>query len=65
MNKEEFMNYIDENFSISSEAKWLIDNILEYVKNNFYDEDEQYNILCELLDGSIGLSDNEIRKICL
>lgn len=65
MNKEEFMNYISENFDISSEAHRLINNILNYIAFQSVDEDEQYDMACALLDGTIGLTDAEIRKICL
>lgn len=64
-NKAQFMNYIAENYNISGEAHRLIGNILDFVANHYYSEDEQYNALCELLDGTIGLSDNEIKKIVL
>lgn len=65
MDKEEFMDYLSENYSISGEAHRLIGNILDFVANHYYSEDDQYNALCELLDGTIGLSDNEIKKIIL
>lgn len=63
MNKSEFLNYLEDNYSISGEAFRLIRNILDYAEN-FYG-DEQYNVLCTLLDGTIGLSDSEIKKINL
>ena len=65
MNREEFMEYVRENFNISCEARRLIDNILSFVENTYFDSNEQYIVLCELLDGTIGLSDNEIKRICL
>lgn len=65
MDKEEFMNYIAENYNISGEAHRLIGNILNFVADHYTQEDEQYNALCKLLDGTIGLSDNEIKKIVL
>lgn len=65
MDREEFMAYIAENFDISAEAHRLIRNILDFVANHYTEEDEQYNALCELLDNTIGLSDNEIKKIIL
>lgn len=65
MNKNEFMQYIDENFSCDGSAKRLIGNILDYVETHIVGENEQYLALCELLDGTIGLSDAEIKKICL
>lgn len=64
MDKQEFIDYIHENFNISVEAMSLIANILDYA-SRFTDEEEQYEVLCALLDGTIGLSDDEIRKICL
>ena len=67
MNRSEFIQYIDgnaESFGMSGDTIRLINNILVFVENNYVDENEQYNILCELLDG-IGLSDREIKKICL
>lgn len=63
MDKQEFMCYIEENFNISGEAKRLINNILSFVELNSCDENEQYNMLCDLLDNTIGLSDEEIRKV--
>jgi len=63
MNREEFKNYIDENFNISGEAGRLINNILCFVETNYTEENEQYNVLCELLDGTIGLTDQEIQQV--
>lgn len=65
MNKSEFLSYIEENFDITGESYRLISNVLDFVENRAMDEDEQYNMLCELLDGTIGLSDAEIRRVCL
>lgn len=63
MNRKEFYNYILENFDISGEAGRLINNILYFVEENYINENEQYKVLCDLLDGTIGLSDQEIRKV--
>ncbi len=63
MDREQFYNYILENFDISGDAGRLINNILQFVQNNYTDEDEQYTVLCDLLDGTIGLSDQEIRSV--
>jgi len=62
MNKEEFYNYIIENFNISGSAARLINNILDYAESQGFDEEELYNYLCSMLDGTIGLSDNEIKR---
>ena len=63
MNREQFYQYILDNFNISEEAARLINNILHFVEENYTDENEQYKALCDLLDGTIGLSDAEIRKV--
>lgn len=63
MNREQFFNYILENFNISSETKRLIDNILRYVEETYTEECEQYNALCNLLDGTIGLTDGELKQV--
>lgn len=65
MNKSEFLLYIEENFNITGESCRLISNILDFVSNNATNENEQYNMLCNLLDGTIGLSDMELRKVYL
>lgn len=65
MNRKEFMEYIEKEFDISGEAKRLINNILYYVELQGVEEDEQYMMLSCMLDGTIGLSDNEIKKISL
>lgn len=64
MNKDEFMQYLNENFDISAESFRLIDNILSFA-SNIPSTDEQYEFLCVMLDNTIGLSDNEIKKINL
>lgn len=65
MNRKEFMEYIEENFDISGEAKRLINNILYYVELQGVGADEQYIMLCRMLNGTIGLSDDEIKEISL
>ena len=65
MNRRQFYDYIIENFDISGEAGRLINNILHYVESQGMTENEQYLTLCELLDGTIGLSDAELKRVCL
>lgn len=65
MNKEEFMEYIRLNFYVDGATQRLINNILCFVENNCIDEDEQYSVLCALLEGTIGLTDNEIKEVNL
>lgn len=62
MTLDEFFEYILENFSISGEAGRLIRNILDYAENNFFGDD-LYHFLTDMLDGAIGLSDAEIRRV--
>ncbi len=64
-NKEEFKEYLRLVFDISPEAHRLISNILDYVEKNIVGENEQHLALCELLDCTIGLSEWEIKNICL
>lgn len=63
MNKREFYDYIVENFSISGEACRLINNILEFADARGMSGNELYLYLTEMLDGTIGLSDAEIKKV--
>ena len=62
MNKDEFYNYILENFSLDGTARRLIQNILDYIEKTAPDENEQYQIACDLLAG-FGMTDAEMRKI--
>lgn len=63
MNREQFYGYIMENFNVSDDAARLIDNILQFVESKYPEENEQYCVLFSLLDGTIGLSDNEIKRV--
>lgn len=47
---------------ITSGNKRHIHNVLEYADR--MTGDEQYEFLTEMLDGTIGLSDREIRNLC-
>ena len=63
MNKEQFFEYIHENFNIDGTSQSLILNILDYIEANYSEKNEQYNALCSLLDGTIGLEDAELKKV--
>lgn len=65
MNREEFLEYLSQCFSISGEAMRLIGNILDYAQTQDWNPNEQHRFLCRMLDGTIGLSENEIRNIKL
>ena len=63
MNKQQFFEYIQENFNIDGASQRLIWNILSYIEANYPEENEQYNALVSLLDGTIGLEDAELKKV--
>ena len=65
MNKEEFFEYIQDNFSLDSTSEKLVKNILNFVEMNYPEEEESYNVLCYFLNDIAGLTDAEIRKIYL
>lgn len=63
MNKQQFFEYIQKNFNIDGASQRLIWNILSYIEANYPEENEQYNALVSLLDGTIGLEDRELKKV--
>lgn len=65
MNKEEFFEYIQDNFSLDSTSEKLVKNTLNFVEMNYPEEEEQYNVLCYFLNDIPGLTDAEIRKVYL
>lgn len=62
VNMENVYGWLLEEFDISGAAARIIRNILEYADR--FDGEEQYDFLTEMLDGTIGLSDCEIRNLC-
>ena len=64
MDREEFMEYLRENYEMTGAEQRMIDNILRRAEC-IADENDQYLFLCDMLDGTIGLSDREIKMICL
>lgn len=63
MNKEQFIEYVKINFTVSEEYLRLLDNVLSYAEGIEYDK--QFQFLCDMLDCTIGLSMNEIAAINL
>ena len=59
---EKTYEWLLREFNIGGVAARIIRNILEYADR--LDGDEQYDFLTEMLDGTIGLSDREIRNLC-
>ena len=65
LDKEEFFEYIQDNFSLDSTSEKLVKNILNFVEMNYPEEKEQYNVLRYFLNDIPGLTDAEIRKVYL
>ena len=65
MNRQEFMEYVRENFNVSVEFLRLLDNVLHYAEIQGWDEDDVYNYLNFMLDCNIGLTNQEIKQIIL
>ena len=61
LNINGFMDYVRENFSVSAEAQRLIENTLKYA--GIEEPENRHDILCFLLDGTIGLTEEEIGMI--
>ena len=59
---EDAYEWILNNFNIDGAAACIIQNVLYYADR--MEGDEQYDFLTEMLDGTIGLSDREIRNLC-
>ena len=62
MNRNEFFEYIIDNFTLSGEAQRLIDSILFYIESRFEDVNDQRIAARDLLR-SIGLEDVEFNLI--
>ena len=61
MNIADFMFYLYTNYTISGEAHRLIANILHYAKT--LPKEERHPFVIKMLEGTIGISEDEIRKI--
>lgn len=57
--KDEFFEYILENFTIDNDGRKLISNILDWIWVQSMDKKDSVNCLMLLLDG-IGLTEDEI-----
>lgn len=59
--KDEFFEYILENFTIDNDGHKLISNILDWIWVQSMDKKDSVNCLMLLLDG-IGLTEDEISQ---
>lgn len=64
MNKQEFLTFVTQSFNISGAAVRLINNILDYAENNIAPENQRA-FLQTMLDGTIGLTVEEINQLSL
>lgn len=62
MSKEDWLEWVRRNFNISGEADRMLVNILNFVET-IHDTTEKYLFLDYLLDGTIGLTETEIRML--
>ena len=60
--REDAFNWILENFSVDGAASRIISNILEYADD--LSEEEQVEFMNKMLDGTIGLTEDEIENLC-
>lgn len=60
--KEDAYDYIIEHFDIGQPASRILNNILEYADKMA--NEEQYEFFREILDGTIGLTEDELKSLC-
>lgn len=65
MNRQQFVDYVHDNFNVSIEFLRLLDNVLHYAELQLWDEDKIYNYLDFMLNCNIGLTQQEIKQIII
>lgn len=63
MNREQFVDYVHENFNVSVEFLRLLDNVLQYAELQNFDIDDLHLFLNFMLDCGIGISKTEIDMV--
>lgn len=63
--EQEFMDYFREEFTISVEALRLIQNAFCHARDLYEDKTDQQNFLWSMLQGTIGLDEEIVRKVVL
>lgn len=63
MNKEEFLDFLQREFTLDGTHVALIVNIVDYAKE--LPKDKQQPFLLRMLDAEIGLTEEEIKQINL
>lgn len=64
MGKREFLQYIFDHFDVAGDFTRMLVNVIEYAEG-FDDPEEGLDFLCDMLDGTIGIEQNEIRQLKL
>lgn len=64
MGEKEFLQYIFDNFNVEGEFTRMLVNVISYAEG-FDDPEEGLDFLCDMLDGTIGIRKDEIRKLKL
>lgn len=64
MGEKEFLQYIFDNFNVAGEFTRMLVNVISYAEG-FDDPEEGLDFLCDMLDGTIGIRKDEIRKLKL
>ena len=60
--REDAYKWILENFSVDGATERIISNILEYADD--LSGEEQVEFMTRMLDGTIGLTEDEIENLC-
>lgn len=64
MGEKEFLQYIFDNFNVAGEFTRMLVNVISYAEG-FDDPEEGLDFLCDMLDGTIGINQDEIRRLKL
>jgi len=64
MGEKEFLQYIFDNFNVAGEFTRMLVNVISYAEG-FDDPEEGLDFLCDMLDGTIGIRQDEIRQLKL
>jgi len=60
MNEKEFYNYIQENFTLDGTSSRLVQNIIDFVSEEWDEVESAHIDLWRLLDGAFGLTEKEV-----
>lgn len=64
MGEKDFLQYIFDNFDVDGDFTVMLVNVIGYAQG-FEDPEEGLDFLCDMLDGTIGIREDEIRQLKL